>query len=91
MTVAVLGIDLAKRVFRLHDIDPHRRAVVSWRVNRGKLVETVVQPFFEQYSHERPRRKNMSAGLLHRLHSTICKLLKEKETIRLGLLIDEIE
>jgi transposase len=42
MTVAVLGIDLAKRVFQLHGIDTHGRAVVSRRVSRGKLVETVV-------------------------------------------------
>jgi transposase len=43
MTVAVLGIDLAKRVFQLHGIDPHGRVVVSRRVSRDKLVETVVQ------------------------------------------------
>jgi transposase len=43
MTVAVLGIDLAKRVFQLHGIDTHGRVVVSRRVSRGKLIETVLQ------------------------------------------------
>jgi hypothetical protein len=38
-----LGIDLAKRVFQLHGIDTHGRVVVSRRVSRGKLVETVLQ------------------------------------------------
>lgn len=43
MTVAVLGIDLAKRVFQLHGVDSRGRAVVARRVSRGKLVETVLQ------------------------------------------------
>jgi hypothetical protein len=43
MTIAVLGIDLAKHVFQLHGVDAHGRAVVSKRVSRAKLVETVVQ------------------------------------------------
>jgi transposase len=43
MTVAVLGIDVAKRVFQLHGIDAHGRVVVSRRVSRDKLVETVLQ------------------------------------------------
>jgi transposase len=43
MTVAILGIDLAKRVFHLHGLDAHGRAVVSKRVGRAKLAETVVQ------------------------------------------------
>ena len=43
MTIAVLGIDLAKHVFQLHGIDAHGRAVVSKRVNRAKLAETGVQ------------------------------------------------
>ena len=43
MTVAVLGIDLAKRVFQLHGIDTRGRAVVSLRIGRSRLVETVVQ------------------------------------------------
>jgi transposase len=43
MTIAVLGIDLAKRVFQLHGIDAHGRAVVSKRVSRAKLAEAVVQ------------------------------------------------
>src|SRR5215213_1815240 len=43
MTITVLGIDLAKRVFPLHGLDAHGRAVVSKRVSRAKLAETVVQ------------------------------------------------
>jgi transposase len=43
MTIAVLGIDLAKRVFQLHGVDAHGRVVVPQRVSRGRLVETVVQ------------------------------------------------
>jgi transposase len=43
MSIAVLGIDLAKHVFQLHGVDAHGRAVVSRRVSRAKLVETVVQ------------------------------------------------
>ena len=43
MTIAMLGIDLAKRVFHLHGVDEHGRAVVSKRVSRAKLAEAVVQ------------------------------------------------
>jgi transposase len=43
MMVAVLGIDLAKRVFHLHGVDAHGRAVVSKRVSRAKLAAAVVQ------------------------------------------------
>ena len=43
MSIAVLGIDLAKHVFQLHRVDAHRRAVVPRRVSRAKLAETVVQ------------------------------------------------
>jgi transposase len=43
MNIAVLGIDLAKHVFQLHGVDAHGRAVVSKRVSRAKLAETVVQ------------------------------------------------
>jgi transposase len=43
MMVAVLGIDLAKRVFHLHGVDTHGRAVVSKRVGRAKLAAAVVQ------------------------------------------------
>ena len=43
MTVAVLGLDLAKHVFQLHGVDEHGRAVVSRRVSRAKLAETVAQ------------------------------------------------
>jgi hypothetical protein len=43
MMVAVLGIDLAKRVFHLHGVDAHGRAVVSKRVSRAEPAETVVR------------------------------------------------
>jgi transposase len=43
MTVAVLGIDLAKRVFQLHGVDARGRPVVSKRVSRAKLAEAVVR------------------------------------------------
>ena len=43
MSIVVLGIDLAKHVFQLHGVDEHGRAVVSRRVSRAKLAETVVQ------------------------------------------------
>ena len=43
MSIAVLGIDLAKRVFQLHGVDAHGRAVVSKRVSRAKLADTVAQ------------------------------------------------
>jgi transposase len=43
MTIAVLGIDLAKHVFQLHGVDAHGRAVVSKRVSRVRLAETVLQ------------------------------------------------
>jgi transposase len=43
MTVAVLGIDLAKRVFHLHGVDARGRPVVSKRVSRAKLAEAVVR------------------------------------------------
>jgi transposase len=41
--VAVLGIDLAKRVFHLHGVDARGRAVVSKRVSWAKLAEAVVR------------------------------------------------
>jgi transposase len=43
MSIVVLGIDLAKHVFQLHGVDEHGRAVVSRRVSRAKLAETVAQ------------------------------------------------
>ena len=43
MSIAVLGIDLAKHVFQLHGVDAHGRAVVSKRVSRAKLADTVAQ------------------------------------------------
>jgi hypothetical protein len=44
VTVAILGIGLAKRVFHLHGVDGHGRAVVSERVSRARLAEAVVHP-----------------------------------------------
>jgi transposase len=43
MMVAVVGIDLAKRVFQLHGVDARGRPVVSKRVSRARLAEAVVQ------------------------------------------------
>jgi transposase len=43
MTIAVLGIALAKYVFQLHGVDAHGRTIVSKRVGRAKLAEAVVQ------------------------------------------------
>src|SRR5215204_5737398 len=43
MTVAVLGVDLAKRVFQLHGVDARGRPVVSRRVSRAKLAGALVQ------------------------------------------------
>ncbi len=43
MGVAVLGIDVAKHVVQLHGGDEDGRAVVTRRVSRAKLAETVVQ------------------------------------------------
>ena len=44
MVVAVLGIDLAKRVFHLHGVDARGRAVVPKPVSRAKLAAAVIQP-----------------------------------------------
>src|SRR5690242_12809003 len=43
MTVAILGIDPARRVFHLHGVDGHGRAVVPGRVSRAKPAEALVQ------------------------------------------------
>ena len=43
MTIAVLGIDLAKHVFQLHGVDAYGGAIMSKRVGRAKLAEAVVQ------------------------------------------------
>jgi transposase len=43
MSIAVLGIDLAKHVFQLHGVDAHSCAVVSQRVSRAKRAATVAQ------------------------------------------------
>jgi len=38
MTIAVLGIDLAKHVFQLHGVDEHGRGLVSEQVSRAKFA-----------------------------------------------------
>lgn len=42
MNVTTLGIDLAKTTFQLHGIDSHGKTVLTKRVAREKLTETVV-------------------------------------------------
>ncbi len=41
MNITTLGIDLAKSVFQLHGIDSHGKTVLTQRVTRAKLAETV--------------------------------------------------
>jgi transposase len=41
MNVTTLGIDLAKNVFQLHGVNRHGQAVLTKRVTRAKLAETV--------------------------------------------------
>ncbi len=41
MNVTTLGIDLAKNVFQLHGVNRHGKAVLTKRVTRAKLRETV--------------------------------------------------
>ena len=41
MHITILGIDLAKQVFQLHGVDARGHAVLSRRVKRGQVVETV--------------------------------------------------
>jgi len=41
MYITILGIDLAKNVFQLHGVDARGRAVLSRRVKRGQLLNTV--------------------------------------------------
>ena len=41
MPITTLGIDLAKHVFQLHGVDARGHAVLSRRVKRSQLVETV--------------------------------------------------
>ena len=41
MHITTLGIDVAKNVFQLHWLDARGHAVLSRRVKRGQLVETV--------------------------------------------------
>jgi transposase len=43
MTVAVLGIDLAKRVFQLHGIDVRGRVVAAGLNGRGAAVPNLKQ------------------------------------------------
>jgi len=41
MEIDLPGIDLAKRVLKLHDADVRRRAVYRNKVSRTALIETV--------------------------------------------------
>ena len=41
MHTTTLGIDVAKNVFQLHGVDARGRAVLSRRVKRQQLVDTV--------------------------------------------------
>ena len=41
MHITTLGIDVAKNVFQLHGVDARGRAVVSRRVTRSQLMDTV--------------------------------------------------
>lgn len=41
MNVTTLGIDLAKNIFQLHGVNRHGKAVLTKRVTRAKLRETV--------------------------------------------------
>lgn len=41
MPITTLGIDLAKHVFQLHGVDARGRAVLSRRVKRQQLLDTV--------------------------------------------------
>ena len=43
MTIAVVGIDLAKRVFQLHGVDEAGRVVVRKKLTRAKLRAFVAQ------------------------------------------------
>jgi transposase len=41
MHTTTLGIDVAKNVFQLHGVDARGRAVLSRRVKRSQLMDTV--------------------------------------------------
>ncbi len=41
MHITTLGIDVAKHVFQLHGVDARGRAVLSRRVKRNQLLNTV--------------------------------------------------
>jgi len=43
MTVATLGIDVAKRVCRLHGVAVHGKVAIQKCVTRSKVRETVAQ------------------------------------------------
>ena len=43
MTISVVGIDLAKRVFQLHGIDGAGRTVLRKKLTRAKLIAFVAQ------------------------------------------------
>jgi transposase len=42
MNITTLGIDLAKNIFQLHGVNRHGKAVLTKRVTRARLRETVV-------------------------------------------------
>jgi len=45
MTVSVIGIDIAKRVFQLHGVDDHGRTVLRKRLTRATfLMEMATHP-----------------------------------------------
>jgi transposase len=41
--ISVLGIDLAKSIFHFYGVDEHGKAVVSKKVRRGQVLETVAK------------------------------------------------
>ncbi|MGO4810965.1 hypothetical protein AB4156_15475 [Cupriavidus sp. 2MCAB6] len=43
MSIALVGIDLAKNVFQIHGVDEHGKPVLRRRVSRSKLRETIVR------------------------------------------------
>jgi transposase len=44
MQITTVGIDVAKNVFQLHGVDARGHAVLSRRVKRQQLLDTVANP-----------------------------------------------
>ncbi|WP_158594979.1 hypothetical protein [Paracoccus yeei] len=45
MTISVIGVDIAKRVFQLHGVDDHGRTVLRKRLTRAAfLMEMAAHP-----------------------------------------------